>query len=114
MTVRTAWRRSDAALGGLGRPVAALACYSALFTPLALWALHTPQALGAGLAALVILATGAFAGMAALFLAWLGWSEARAARRRRQVNPLARRAAGGAAILAFPSSRGRGPRRRPW
>jgi hypothetical protein len=33
-------------------------------------------------------------------------------RRRRQVNPLARRAAGGASMLAFPSSHARGWRNR--
>lgn len=113
MGALTLLRRSDAALGGLGRPVAGLCLMCVVFTPGTFWALHTPKELGAGLAAFVILATGVFAGMMALFLASLGRSDTRAARRRRQVNALAGRPAGGTSILAFPSFRRRGPCRRP-
>lgn len=101
---RTWWWRLDAALGGLGRPAARLAAVGAGLAFLALGA-----ALGGLiLTAFLLLALAAFAGLLAPVVAYIGWSEARDAGPRSQVNLRPSRSFGGPAILPSSRSQARG------
>lgn len=104
--------RLDAALGGLGRPLAALVALCAVTLPLGLWGLRMPLEAFTGLAGFVLLVTGVFAGLAAVMLAVGGWLSARTSQPGREVKLSPSRAFGGADRLPAPRSRARAWRNR--